>query len=146
MSDDKGTFRYELRIDASPDIVFAYFTDPAKMARWMGVEHKLDPVPGGVFTVDINGRDVAVGEYVEVDPPRRAVFTWGWQGRTDVPPGSTTVEVELTPDGAGTLVQFVHTGLPGGPEDPHGRGWTHYLSRLGVAAVGGDPGPDTFHP
>ena len=92
---DPHTFRHELRIEASPDVVFTYFTDPAKMARWMGIEHKLDPVPGGVFHVDVNGRDVAVGEYVEVDPPRRAVFTWGWQGNQHLPPGSTTVEVDL---------------------------------------------------
>src|SRR3954471_8803122 len=143
-ADDPGTFRREVRIDASPEVVFAYFTDPDRMARWMGVEHKLDPVPGGVFHVDVNGRDVAIGEYVEVDPPRRAVFTWGWQGRADLPPGSTTVEVDLVSDGAGTVVHFAHHGLPGGPSDPHVAGWTHYLGRLEVAGCGRDPGRDAY--
>ena len=86
----------------------------------------------------------AVRGRVEVDPPRRAVFTWGWQGNEHVPPGSTTVEVDLIPDGTGTVVRFAHHGLPGGPSDPHVRGWTHYLGRLEIAGRGGDPGRDSF--
>ena len=138
-------FRYQLRIEAPRDIVFPYFTDPDRMARWMGIEHKLDPVPGGVFMVDVNGRDVVFGEYLEVLPPDRVVFTWGWQGQTAVPPGSTTVEVNLTADGNATLLDFAHRGLPT-PEAraSHAKGWNHYLERLGTAAVGRDPGPDAL--
>ena len=137
-------FHTELRIEASPDIVFAHFTDPARMARWMGIDHKLDPVPGGQFRVDINGRDIALGEFVEVDRPRRVVFTWGWQESTDVPPGFTTVEVDLVPDGEGTLLRFTHRGLPPGQADGHAVGWAHYLPRLATAAAGGDPGADSY--
>ena len=32
-----------------------------------------------------------VGEFVELDPPNHLVFTWGWEGDEDVPPGSSTV-------------------------------------------------------
>jgi uncharacterized protein YndB with AHSA1/START domain len=141
---DQGTFHRELHIDASPDLVFSYFTDPAKMARWMGIDHKLDPVPGGVFMVDINGRDVALGEYVELDPPRRAVFTFGWRDNVDLPPGSTTIEVDLTAEGAGTVLRFTHRGLPAGQTEPHAHGWDHFLPRLAIAGGGGDPGPDSF--
>src|SRR5437763_3747613 len=102
----RTTFTRELHINASRETVFSYFTDPAKMARWMGIEHALDPVPGGVFSVNINGRDVAVGEFVEVVAPKRAVFTWGWKDSPDLPPGSTTIEVDLTADGDATVVNF----------------------------------------
>jgi uncharacterized protein YndB with AHSA1/START domain len=136
-------FHRELRIEASPEIVFSHFTDPVRMARWMGIEHKLDPVAGGLFRVDINGRDVAVGEFVEVDPPRRVVFTWGWQESTALPPGSTTIEVDLVPDGYATVLQFTHRGLPPGPAELHAVGWDHFLPRLATAASGGDPGPDS---
>ena len=144
MTDDQGTFRRELRIEAPPEVVFSYFTDPVKMARWMGIDHKLDPVPGGVFRVDINGRDVAMGEYVELDPPRRAVFTFGWQDSADLPPGSSSVEVNLRADGDATVLDFVHRGLPPAARDSHAHGWGHFLARLEVAAAGGDPGPDSM--
>ena len=72
--------RNELRIAAPPEIVFPYFTDPARMTDWMGVAALLDPRPGGTFRVEANGRDVVVGEYVEVEPPHRVVFTWGFDG------------------------------------------------------------------
>ena len=64
--DDRAIFTHELHIDASADTVYSYFTDPTKMATWMGVDHKLDPIRGGVFRVDINGRDVAVGQFVRL--------------------------------------------------------------------------------
>ena len=44
--------RSELRIAAPPEIVFAYFTDPARMVDWMGVAALLDPRPGGTFRVE----------------------------------------------------------------------------------------------
>jgi len=142
LNDDEGTFSHEIRIDAPADVVFSYFTDPEKMARWMGIDHKLDPVPGGVFMVDINGKFAAAGEYVEVEPPRRVVFTWGWQGDPDMPPGSTTVEANLTPDGDATILHFVHRGLPPSRQATHADGWLHYLGRLEIAGGGNDPGPD----
>jgi uncharacterized protein YndB with AHSA1/START domain len=140
---DDTTFSHDMRIEATPGVVFSYFTDPEKMARWMGIRHKLDPVPGGVLAVDINAQAAALGEFVEVDPPTRLVFTWGWTDHPAVPPGSTTVEVTLTDDGGATLLHFNHRGLPSDEErEQHAHGWGHFLPRLGIAAAGGDPGPD----
>lgn len=133
---------HEVRIEAPPETVFAFFTDPEKMRRWKGRTAQLDARPGGIYRVDISDRDVAVGEYVEVDPPRRVVFTWGWEGNEHVPPGSSTVEVTLTPDGSGTIVHLVHRDLPTEATEVHAEGWRHFLPRLQVAAAGGDPGPD----
>jgi uncharacterized protein YndB with AHSA1/START domain len=138
-------YEKELRIEASPETVFPYFTDPQKMRRWKGVEAELDPRPGGVYRVNVTGNDRVVGEYLEVDPPKRVVFTWGWEGNDGVPPGSSTVEVTLTPDGDGTVVRLVHSGLPDADaRAQHGIGWEHFLDRLAVAASGGDPGPDPW--
>jgi uncharacterized protein YndB with AHSA1/START domain len=139
-----GPFERVLRIEARPEIVFAHFTDPARFAQWMGIDHKLDPVPGGVFRVNLNGQDVAAGEFVEVDPPRRIVFTWGWQESAELPPGSTTIEVDLVPDGSGTILHFTHRGLPPGPAESHAQGWDHFLPRLVMTASGTDPGPDPW--
>ena len=143
-TDDSGTFIHELHIDARPEVVYSFFTDPTKMARWMGIDHKLDPVPGGVYRVDINGRDIAVGQFVELDPPSRLVFTWGWEGSADLPPGATTIEVQLAPDDTGTRLHFTHRGLPPSRTSSHAEGWRHYLGRLQAVGGGGDVGPDPW--
>jgi hypothetical protein len=67
--------------------------------------------------VDVIDGHVAQGEFVELDPPRRLVHTFGWEpkdGRRILcPPGASTIEIELEPSGAGTLLKFRHYGLPG---------------------------------
>jgi uncharacterized protein YndB with AHSA1/START domain len=133
----------EVMIEASPETVFEFFVDPSKMRRWMGSHVVLDPRRGGVFAVD-NGDNHARGAYVVVDPPERVVFTWGWEGSELVPPGSSTVTVELEAAEGGTLVRLVHSDLPAGEDVRHSHGWTHYLGRLTSAAAGKDPGPDPY--
>src|SRR5436190_15504274 len=102
-SETERLVEHEVRIAASPETVFGFFTDPAKMVQWMGTEATLDPRPGGVCRINPAGHAVMLGEFLEVEPPRRIVFTWGWE--TEIfatPPQSTTVEVSLVPDGADT--------------------------------------------
>ena len=70
----------EVRIAARPETVFSFFTDRDKMVRWKGTDATLEPWPGGVYRVNVTGRDVARGEYIEVVPNSRVVFTWGWGG------------------------------------------------------------------
>ena len=137
----------EVRIDAPPSAVFGFLTQPEKMVRWMGVEATLDPRPGGVYRVDLTGDERisgrVSGEVLEVVPDRKLVFTWGWEnGILPVPPGASTVEIVLEPDGEGTLVRLTHRDLPEEMRSYHTRGWDHSLARLAVVAAGGDPGPD----
>jgi uncharacterized protein YndB with AHSA1/START domain len=85
----------------------------------------------------------AAGEFVEVDPPRRLVFTWGWTHDDAVAPGSTRVVVTLEAENGGTRVVLRHHGLPDEPQLTHHReGWELYLGRLAVRVAGGDPGAD----
>jgi uncharacterized protein YndB with AHSA1/START domain len=137
---------YETTIDieAPPAIVFEHLVEPSRMAAWLGHPIGLQPVPGGRFAVDIDGALVR-GEYVEVDRPRRVVVSWGMAGSEELPPGTTRVEFTLTPTVAGTTLTVVHTGLPESQAPSHAVGWSHYLSRLWIAAAGGDPGPDPGH-
>lgn len=135
----------EIRIAARPETIFSFLTDPAKMVRWMGTKATLDPRPGGIYRVDINGRDVARGEYVEIVPNQRVVFTFGWEGTASpLPPGSTRVEITLTPDGDSTIVRLRHLGLAEEQRQRHLEGWVHYMSRLASISEGRDPGPDPF--
>jgi uncharacterized protein YndB with AHSA1/START domain len=113
----------------------------------MGQAASLEPRPGGRYRVEVIPGHTATGEFVELDPPHRLVHTWGWEPESgsQVGPGSTTVEIELIPNGAGTTVRFTHRGLPSAAAaDSHAHGWDHYLERLAVAAAGGDAGPDPW--
>jgi uncharacterized protein YndB with AHSA1/START domain len=138
-----STVEREIRIAARPEIVFQYFVDPERLARWIGTAIALDARPGRAIRMVIAGEHVSSGQFVEVDPPRRLVYTMGWdEPNHPIPPGSTRVEFDLTPDGEGTLLKLRHLGLPADAVDDHAGGWTHYLDRLAIAAAGGDPGPD----
>ena len=144
-SAEPGVVVSEISIEASPETIFPFFTDPAKLVLWKGVSAELDPRLGGAYRCNMNGSDVVRGEYLVIDPPRRVVFTWGCEGEgSPLPPGSSTVEITLTPEGASTLVRLTHRDLPEAARGEHGQGWDHYLSRLAIAATGGDPGPDTM--
>lgn len=135
----------ELVIDASPETVWEFLVDPEKIVRWKGVEAFLGPEPGGAYRVQVLPGRLAAGEVLECDPPRRLVHTWGWEGDENVPPGSTTVEYELVPEGDGTRLRFTHRDLPGADAaGSHAHGWDHYLPRLAAAASGADPGRDPW--
>jgi uncharacterized protein YndB with AHSA1/START domain len=140
----------EIAIDATPETVWQFLVDPEKATRWMGQKATLDPRPGGVYNVEVIPGHTARGEFVELDPPRRLVQTWGWETKAGeeasaVPPGSSTIEIELVADGDGTLLRFMHKDLPDAKNaESHAHGWDHYLPRLATAAAGGDPGTDPW--
>jgi uncharacterized protein YndB with AHSA1/START domain len=141
---ETGSFQHEMFIEAPPATIFAFLTDPDKMIRWMGVSHELDPKPGGTYRVDVMKGHVTLGEFQEVSPNDRLVYSFGWEGEeTSVPPGSSVVTFVLSPEGNGTKVSLVHSGLPVAALEGHKRGWLHYGDRLCKAAAGIDPGPDT---
>lgn len=143
MTLDEITYDRTVRIAAPREVVYTYFTDAEKLTRWMGSSAQLESRAGGIYRVDMNGRDVARGEFIELEPPERVVFSFGWEsGGAPIPPSGSTVEVTLFPEGDGTIVRLVHRGLPQSLLAPHAEGWDHHLDRLVVVAAGGDPGPD----
>lgn len=141
-----GAVEIEIRIAASPETIFDFFTEPDRMIQWMCRSAELDPRPGGVFRCDINDNAVAAGEYLAVEPPGRIVFSWGWEGENAVTePGTSKVEVLLEAAGEETNLRLIHTDLATAESaEKHSHGWRHYLDRLAISAAGGDPGPDSF--
>jgi uncharacterized protein YndB with AHSA1/START domain len=134
IDDLTGAIEITQRIEAPPEIVFAYLTESQRFKRWMGVGAELDPRPGGRYRIDVDGEHIASGEYQEIDPPRRLVMTWGWEGHPTVPPGSTTVEITLTADRGSTVLRLRHLALPDeGERRLHTEGWTQYMSQLAAA-------------
>jgi len=137
MAVDTRVIERTITIQAPPETVFRLLTDPAEYVRWKGRLAQLEAKPGGMFHVEFaDPPSIASGRYVEVVPGRRVVFTWGWEGNEMVPPGSSTVEIDLTPLGSGTRLRLVHRGLPQVAIASHTEGWDYFLPRLTDVAEG----------
>jgi uncharacterized protein YndB with AHSA1/START domain len=136
---------------------FPYFTDPDRYVRWMGSRAELEPVPGGVFRVEMPDGFAGAGTFTGVAHPRLVTFTWGFADDEaashtkggekpsggSMPAGSTRVMVTLQECGGGTRLVLRHENLPSEElRAAHDVAWNAYLPRLAVAAAGGDPGPD----
>lgn len=133
----------EQRISAPPSVVYEYLTDSEKWARWQGIGATIDPRAGGIFALAMSNGMKARGQFVELVPNERVVFTWGWIDHPGLPPGSTKVEIDLEFDGVTTLLVLTHRALPDEEVAVHRMGWVRYLPRLATVAGGGDPGPDS---
>jgi len=133
---------HELVLPVPAEQAFDMFTDPERLVRWIGISADLEARPGGRFRFEVVPGQFCEGRFVVVERPGRLVFTWGW---TDpgfgLPPGSSRVEVTLTPEGARrTRLRLVHDGLPGDLGLLHEDGWSRFLARLAAVTAGRDPG------
>ena len=130
----------EIRIAARPQIIWGFLTESAKLIHWMGKTATLDPRPGGIYHVYMNENNVAHGEFLELEPYRRLVFSWGWESPGEVVrPGTSTVEITLTEENAGTMVRLRHCDLPVAEQASHAEGWAYFLPRLIRVVEGREP-------
>lgn len=113
-----------------PEAVFALITEPERLRRWKTVAARIDLRVGGEYRWTITPGNSAMGTITEVDPGHRLVFTWGWDGQTDLPPGASTVSITLEEVPGGTSLRLVHEGLNEKQISGHAQGWNHYLDRL----------------
>lgn len=140
-----GVVEVMVRVSARRQTIFALFVDSDKMPLWMGVATELDPRPKGVYRVNMGGRNMILGEYVEITHYAKVVFTFGWQGNDlAILPGSTTVQVDMFEEGDDTIVRVRHSGLGQELQLFHKEGWEHYLARLAIVAGGENPGRDAW--
>jgi uncharacterized protein YndB with AHSA1/START domain len=122
---------HEVSIAAPIEVVWAHLTTAGGLVRWVGPEATADPVPGGELRWRHPNGATVVGRFVELIPYRRVVFTYGWEdGRMGVPPGSTTVEIDLVEEDGATTLRLVHRGLPAEAVDDHEQGWAYFLAVL----------------
>ena len=133
----------EIVIDATPETIWPFLVEAEKHVQWLGTAAEIDPRPAA---------STGCSSAASTSPAASTSRSCRWRRSSSpsagtepdhpIPPGSTTVEISLHPEGEKTRVRLVHRGLPADAVDDHGRGWERYVGRLAVAATGGDPGPD----
>ncbi|WP_304176677.1 SRPBCC domain-containing protein [Phenylobacterium aquaticum] len=124
-----------------PERVFDAWLDPTLAGRFLfatptGVMVKvaIDAKVGGRFEIVERRGDKDephVGEYLEIDRPRRLAFTFGDNIAFD----ATTVTVEITPAVGGCDLVLTHTGVGPQWEAQTHEGWTGILESLARALV-----------
>jgi uncharacterized protein YndB with AHSA1/START domain len=121
----------QITIAAPRELVFRYFTDPARVSAWLGPDSRIADQAGGALQVRYAHGDVALGTVERLEPPARIEFTWGYQdGRHGLAPGQSRVIVLLEAEGEGTRVVLRHVGLQGEQLPGQKAGWRYLLSRL----------------
>jgi uncharacterized protein YndB with AHSA1/START domain len=116
--------------------VFDAWTDPSILKQWMcpdpGMvgEATCEPVVGGEYRLVMifeQGASVISGQYLEVEPPHRLVFTW----LSDRTAGPTQVTVTLRPEGDLTEMTILHERLATPAyRDSAGGAWANVLDHL----------------
>ena len=128
-------------IKAPPDRVYAAWTDPEQLKQWFGPENVqtrelvADARVGGEFRWDLTNSEgekmTMRGEFRELQPGRKIVFTWQWQDDEDWENHTSIVTVELNDHEDGTALRLTHERLPNeASRDGHTRGWNSALDKL----------------
>jgi uncharacterized protein YndB with AHSA1/START domain len=128
-------------IRAPRDRVYAAWTDPAQLKKWFGPEKVqtrnlvADVRVGGQFRWDLTdpeGKEVTIsGEYCEVEPGKKIVFTWRLEEDEDWKNHSSTVTVEFSDREGGTEICLTHEKLPNqASRDDHTQGWNSVLDKV----------------
>jgi uncharacterized protein (TIGR03086 family) len=128
----------------SPDEAFALVTEPERLRRWLSVSAYVDLRAGGECRWNITPGHYASGTFREVEPGKRIVFGWGWDGSDELPVDSSTVTITIDAVDGGALVTLVHEGLDAEQAARHAEGWDHFFERLEKLVATGDAGQDEW--
>jgi uncharacterized protein YndB with AHSA1/START domain len=131
---ETGSVDIRRTLSAPIDEVFRWWTQPDLLERWMSpsgsVEAEVDFRVGGTFRIVMRDAGLEIdhrGEYLEISPPRRLVFTW----ESRYTAGTSLVTVLLEPNGdMSTNLQIVHSRLPKDVAGEHAGGWGTIVDRL----------------
>ena len=134
----KPSLTLKRRLNATPAKVYAAWTDPSLLARWMGpdgietIRADCDPRVGGRYRFVMQRRDGEIhevgGVFREVTPNESLSFTWAWRSTPEL---ESLVTVRIRPDGDGSLVTLIHEQFTDEPSrDRHETGWSQSLDRL----------------
>jgi len=123
---------------ASVDRVFKAWTDANQLGQWFAptddytTKANVDLRVGHEYRIAITHKGgnvhTILGTYRLIDPPRKLVYTWRWEGG---PMADTLVTVDFAPEGEATKVTITHEQFTNTEDrDKHNEGWNGCLNRL----------------
>src|SRR5439155_5824159 len=99
-----------------------------RWAAWWGKGSTIDPRPGGRVVIRYPNAVEAGGEVIEIDPPRRILFTFGYASGQGIPLGGSRVTIALAPEADGTRLHLHHEFSDEKIRDHHVQGWRYQLA------------------
>jgi uncharacterized protein YndB with AHSA1/START domain len=144
-----NTVRITRIIEAPREAVFRAWTEPEQIRRWWGPgeftcpEAEVDLRPGGSYRLAMQPAEgepfIVAGDYHEVDPPARLVYTWRWETGPAADGSESLVRVEFHPQGETTELVLTHSEFPEshGPA-PYRMGWEGGLEKFQALCAGSD--------
>ena len=117
-----------VEINASSETVFRFFTDSARWAKWWGAGSSIEPRVGGKVYIRYPEGTEVLGEVLEVRPPDRIAFTYGYSSGKPIPPGGSRVTISLQSAHGGTRLHLKHEFANAAARDQHVQGWRFQLS------------------
>jgi uncharacterized protein YndB with AHSA1/START domain len=140
-AEEKTSLEIRRVINAPRNRVYQAWTDPAQLKEWWGPEgvrtrnFTADARVGGKYRWDLVNQEgeemTAFGEYRELVPGKKIVFTWKWDDDEAWENKNSVVTIELSDCDGGTEVRLIHVQLPSEESrDRHNEGWSGVLDRL----------------
>jgi uncharacterized protein YndB with AHSA1/START domain len=129
MTELTETLERRITIAARPETIFRFFTDPDRFARWWGEGSRIEGRPGGEVLIKFPGGGNSVdGKILEIEPPRRVVFTYRFAGGIE-----SLVTITLEPGAGGTALHLHHAFSSAKIRDQHVQGWRYQLALFSKA-------------
>jgi uncharacterized protein YndB with AHSA1/START domain len=140
-AEEKPVLQISRVIAAPRERVFAAWTSPEEIKMWFGPEAgrvldaQVDLRVGGEYcfytSTPTLGEVRVRGQYREIIPPSKLVYTWQWEGNPEFEVGSSLVTVEFVEVGGLTTIHLTHEQLPSAESrDAHAHGWIGALDKL----------------
>jgi uncharacterized protein YndB with AHSA1/START domain len=115
-------------IHAEQETVFRFLTDSTRWASWWGAGSTIDARPGGELRIRYPDGTEASGTVIDVQPPDRIVFTYGYVSGRPMAPGESTVTISLEADRHGTRLHLRHDLADEATREAHEQGWRYQLA------------------
>ena len=115
-------------ICAKRETVFRFFMESRLFADWWGDGSTIDGRVGGAIRVRFSNGILASGEIVEIQPPERIVFTYGFDSGDPISPGASLVSIVLLEHPDGTQLNLHHQFADASVRDEHQQGWRYQLA------------------
>ena len=117
-----------LTILAKRETVFRFFTDNERWASWWGKGSTVEPRKGGKIRIVYPNAVEVAGEVLDISPPERITFTYGFTSGSPIPAGSSRVTINLEEEGSSTRLRLLHEFSDEKARDDHVQGWRYQLA------------------